>query len=90
MRGVVQEDVVEALAEFLDFVGSEVPVAGLPRQPELGVPHLLQRHDFAEAWRVRLGPRRAATRGTKSDQHRAGKSSLRHTSYLGGGDAAAR
>src|SRR5580765_4880665 len=81
MGWVELDDVIEAFAELFDFVGSEIPVACLSGQPELGVPHLLKRHDFAETRRIDLvcpflGLRRrsglaATNRGAGEDDHKS-------------------
>ncbi len=63
VRRVELHRVVEPLFELVQFVGREVPVARLAREPQLHVPHLLQSHDLSQAGRVRLGGRRRLRRG---------------------------
>ena len=50
VRRVKRHDIVEAFAELLHLVVSELPVARLRREPQLRVAHLLQRHDLAQPW----------------------------------------
>src|SRR3954471_12506388 len=51
VRRVVLDYIVEPLADFVELVSGEVPVLGLSRKIQLGVPHLLEAHDLAEPWR---------------------------------------
>src|SRR6476659_1266838 len=80
MCGMVGDDVVKTLTELFDFVRGKVPVRGLSGPPELAMSHLLERHDFAETWRVRLGHRRGATRGTNGESRHADDSSCHNQS----------
>jgi len=52
---VIGGDILETLIELVQFIGGEGPVCTLSGEPELCVPHLLKRHDLAEArdiWRL--------------------------------------
>jgi hypothetical protein len=53
------DHVVEAFAEFIDFIGGQVLIGRLPREPELHITHLLKAHHLAQPRYVRLRRRRA-------------------------------
>jgi len=50
-----RDGVGEAFLELVGLVRRELPVAGVAAEPELGVAHLLQRHDLAETRCVAVG-----------------------------------
>src|ERR1700674_579174 len=51
------DDVVEAFAELVDFIGGELPILRLPGEPELRVTHLLKAHHLAKSRDIRLRSR---------------------------------
>src|SRR5213593_3589721 len=64
VRWMELDDVVEALAELVDFVGGQFPILRLSGEPELHVSHLLKSHHLAQAGNVRLR-RRAIARARR-------------------------